>query len=74
MEITREEAIKTIENAKHFAYEAVYDEAFDMAIETMRKYQRIEEIMHKVYTSDNADVCLVQRLAEIREVLEGDKE
>ena len=51
-----------------------FADATSVAIETMRKYQRIEEIMHKVYTSDNADVCLVQRLAEIREVMEDGSE
>lgn len=30
--MTREEAIRTIENAKHFAYDAIYEEAFDMAM------------------------------------------
>ena len=49
------------------------DEATNKLLEVARKYQKIEEIMHKVYASDNADVCLVQRLAEIRGVIEDGK-
>ncbi len=45
-------------------------ESLDVALDTMRKYQKIEEIMHKEYTAEYMDVCLVQRLAEIREVIE----
>ena len=48
--------------------------AFNTAIDTMRKYQNIQEIIHKIYTSEQADECLVQRLSEIREVLEDGKE
>lgn len=35
--MTREEAIKTIENAKHFAYDDVYTKAFDMAIKALEQ-------------------------------------
>ena len=38
--MTREEAIKTIENAKHFAYDDVYTKAFDMAIKALEQEPR----------------------------------
>ena len=38
--MTREEAIKTIENAKHFAYDGIYEEAFDMAIKALEQEPR----------------------------------
>lgn len=35
--MTREEAIKTIESAKHFAYDDVYTKAFDKAIKALKQ-------------------------------------
>lgn len=35
--MTREKAIKTIESAKHFAYDIVYEEAFDMTIKALEQ-------------------------------------
>ncbi len=45
MGMTIDEVILTIKNAIHFTYDEVYEEAFAMAIETMRKYQKIEQIL-----------------------------
>jgi hypothetical protein len=67
---SRIEAIRTNEARREEMDSKYYHELKKI----VRKYQKIEEIMHKVYTSDNADVCLVQRLAEIREVMEGGNE
>ena len=36
----------------------------------LEQLHKINKIMHKEYTAEHMDVCLVQRLAEIREVLE----
>ncbi len=35
--MTNEKAIKTIENAKNFAYDDVYEEAFNMAINALKE-------------------------------------
>ena len=39
--MTNEKAISTIENAKNFAYDDVYQEAFDMAIKALKEQRRI---------------------------------
>lgn len=62
--ISRKEHYEMDDNCQELA------KALEIAINTMRKYQHVQEIMHKEYASDQADVCLVQRLVEIREVLE----
>lgn len=49
--MTREEAIKTIENAKHFAYDDVYTKAFDTAIKALEQ----EPFMNKACVSNK--VC-----------------
>lgn len=46
--MTEEKAIKTIESAKHFTYDDVYMEAFDTAIDIIRKYQKIQAYMKKL--------------------------
>lgn len=61
----REQAIKTIESAKRFAYDDVYEEAFNAAITTMRKYQKIEEIVGH-YGFESSWLCL----RKIREVMD----
>lgn len=38
--MTNEKAISTIENAKNFAYDDAYEEAFNMAINALKKEQR----------------------------------
>lgn len=62
--MTSEETIKTIESAKRFTYDDVYEEAFDTAITTMRKYQKIEEIVGH-YGFESSWLCL----RKIREVV-----
>ena len=41
--MTTEEAIKTIENAKHFAYDDVYNEAFNVAIKALETVEEFEK-------------------------------
>lgn len=43
-QMTREEAIKTIESAKRFTYDGIYDEAFDMAISALSIIIKLENM------------------------------
>ena len=58
--------VRTINAKLQEKYSCYYQQIADIIL----KYQEVEQIMHKVYASDNADACLVQRLAEIRKVME----
>lgn len=71
MEMTIDEAIKIIESAKNFSYDAEYDNAFDVAIETMHKYQKIKEILkddtyYEEY-GNNAEKFIVSAICEVLE-------
>ena len=44
--MTREKAMKTIESAKHFAYDAIYEEAFDIAIKAL-EHEPCEDIISR---------------------------
>ncbi len=49
MNMTREKAISTIENAKNFAYDDVYEEAFDMAINALKEQRKGHWVKHDTY-------------------------
>ena len=76
MEMTIEEIIKELEWAlANNTIEDVesafkYISAIHMAIDTMRKYQKIEEIMNREYTLLDMVYCIPEKLHDIREVLE----
>lgn len=44
--MTNEKAISTIENAKNFAYDDVYEEAFNMAINALKEPRKGHWIPH----------------------------
>jgi DNA-directed RNA polymerase subunit RPC12/RpoP len=48
--MTNEKAISTIENAKNFAYDNVYEEAFDMAINALKEQKK----GHWIETNDDS--------------------
>ena len=50
--MTREEAMKTIESAKLFSYDDIYEEAFDMAIKALEQESKKG---HWVYDYTSAD-------------------
>ena len=45
--MTNEKAISTIENAKQFAYDDVYEEAFNMAINALKEQRRGHWILNE---------------------------
>lgn len=58
--MTKEEAIKTIESAKRFAYDGIYDEAFDMAISALSENKRFDgmtngEVIQALFPNANYD-------------------
>lgn len=53
--MTREEAIKTIESAKHFAYDGIYEEAFDMAIKAL---EQIPKLQNRCYALTHGLMCV----------------
>lgn len=46
--MTREEGIKIIENAKHFAYDDVYTKAFDIAIKALEQEPILDKIRAEI--------------------------
>ena len=68
MGMTIEERIAQLVRVKHYASPSHY-ETLDVAIDTMRKYQKIEEIVGN-YGFDTSWLCL----RKIREVLENGDE
>lgn len=70
MGMSIDEAILTIKNAIRFTYDDVYEEAFAMAIETMRKYQKIKEQVDIAIDKENFAISDA-RLIQIREIING---
>ena len=72
MKITIDEVIKELESTKDYpASDPASDEALDVAIETLRKYQKIDQILDK---SDNGEQCMYDTIQEIEELIRGDTE
>ena len=68
MEMTIEESMKVLQEVPKVM--PITKESINVAIDTMQKYQKIEEIMKKEYRVADMSQCLVERLVEIREVVE----
>ena len=66
MRMTIDQAILTIKNAIRFTYDDIYEEAFDMAIDTMHKYQKVEQIYSDYLKYMNPD-NLADRIGEVLE-------
>ena len=66
MEMSIEERIAQLVRVKHYASPKHY-ETLDVAIETMRKYQMIEQIL------DDCDLEAWELLGKIKKVLEDGK-
>ena len=56
-----EEAIKTIESAKRFAYDDIYEEAFNMAVEALKNIKVLGKIPKEYLYDTETDKCLVYR-------------
>ena len=73
MGMTIDDAIKRIDNIMFTKFTTVKDEdAFLTAIDTMRKYQKIEDIVRDYYNEQYTDKLDIEIIEMISEVLEED--